>query len=216
MSSNKRYCVDLVCKCFSSWHCSAAGTFVWPRHPQHGEEGSPQGQCQLFRSWDFIVHGSSWHFFLLACCQAATTGIRSRSALSAHAVNTEFRGTSYLGPLAARLEQHVQFPKMPSFLLSHWDIVNVAGDGRCGRRSLAAFLGLSWQHVLRRLLASMLATNRFASSHIIEMMAVQDPSNARPQSCWLNSRRITLIFAQTALLIPMPVFPPARHVCWGS
>ena len=108
----------------------------------------------------------------------------------------DFHGTSYLGPRAFRLEQQIPLHKICSPLLPHWQVDNVLGDGRCGYRSIARYLGLSWQHVLQRLLAIMLKTNVFPSSHIIDLMSAQDnSSNACPTSCWLDSNRISLLAA---------------------
>ena len=131
-------------------------------------------------------------FFLLACCQAANVGARCRSTFSRHACNVEFHGT-YLGPRAARLEQHVPLPKLPRGLLSDWHLDNVLGDGRCGYRSLTRYLGVLFERVLKRLLAILVESSLFPSSHIIDMMSVQDCSNTCPKSCWLNSNQIRLL-----------------------
>ena len=107
----------------------------------------------------------------------------------------DFHGTSFLGPRTARLEQAIPLPKLPGAFLRGWHVENVVGDGRCGYRSIARYVGVSWHRVLERLLAIMLTTDLFPSSHIIEMMSVQDPSNTCPQSCWLNSTHIRLLAA---------------------
>ena len=107
----------------------------------------------------------------------------------------DFHGTFFLGPRTARLQQDIPLPRLPRACLQSWHVENVIGDGRCGYRSIARYVGVSWHRVLDRLLTMMLTTDLFPSSHIIEMMSVQDPSSTCPQSCWLNSTRIKLLAA---------------------
>ena len=107
----------------------------------------------------------------------------------------DFHGTSFLGPRTARLEQDIPLPKLPQAFLRGWHVENVVSDGSCGYRSIARYVGVLWHRVLERLLAIMLKTDLLPSSHIIEMMSVQDSSSTCPQSCWLNSARIRLLAA---------------------
>ena len=89
-------------------------------------------------------------------------------------------GIPWQGPRTARLEQHVPLPNLSRGLLSDWHLDNVLGDGRCGYRSLRRYRGVSFQRVLKRLLAILVESSLFPSSHIIDMMSVQDCSNTCP------------------------------------
>ena len=159
----------------------------------------------------FFTQTAQIVFFLLACCQVANISARCRSTISRHACNVEFHGTSYLGPRAARLEQHVPLPKLPCGLLSDWHVDNVLGDGRCGYRSLARYLGVSFHRVLKRLLAILVESSLFPSSHIIDMMSVQDCSNTCPKSCWLNSNHIRLLASMCPDWFPDGLFVVKVH-----
>ena len=158
--------------------------------------------------------------FSYCLCQAVGASARMRCALSSHAVNMDFHGTFFLGPRTARLEQDIPLPRLPRACLQSWHVENVIGDGRCGYRSIARYVGVSWHRVLDRLLSIMLTTDLFPSSHIIEMMSVQDPSSTCPQSCWLNSTHIRLLaascpdwFASGVYVVKVHEGERALHFC---
>ncbi|CAL1136057.1 unnamed protein product [Cladocopium goreaui] len=107
------------------------------------------------------------------------------------AINQSFRRSSFLPPKAKVLEPDV---RIHAPVPSGWRAFNVQGDGRCGYRALAKFLGISWTDVMQRLLPLMLAAQHTFQPHeLMAFVMAMDPANPCSRAAWLSHRHILLL-----------------------
>ena len=128
---------------------------------------------------------------MFPCCQALDPPrlrVRSR-LLAASSHDTSFHDSAFLPPKACRLETGHKSPFAPPF-----SALDVKGDGRCGYRALAAYLGISWSQVMQRLLGLMVAApGLFTVAEVFDFMSATDPQNACSRAAWLSNRHISLL-----------------------
>ena len=107
------------------------------------------------------------------------------------AINQSFRRSSFLPPKAKVLGPDV---RIHAPVPSGWRAFNVQGDGRCGYRALAKFLGISWTDVMQRLLPLMLAAQHTFQPHeLMAFVMAMDPANPCSRAAWLSHRHILLL-----------------------
>lgn len=122
------------------------------------------------------------------CCQAVDPPrLRLRSRLLAASTHdTSFHDSALLPPKACRLETGRKSP-----LARPFSALDVKGDGRCGYRALAAYLGISWSQVMQKLLGLMVASpGLFTVAEVLDFMSATDPN---PRAAWLSNRHISLL-----------------------
>ena len=89
---------------------------------------------------------------------------RSRCKLRHSDTNDSFLDTAFLPPKAKRIPANCTAyqPRKFCFAGQLFHISHVAGDGRCGYRALATYLGISWQDVMHEVVRLMgFSTKRF-------------------------------------------------------
>ena len=130
---------------------------------------------------------------------------RTRCKLPHSDSNDNFLHTAFLPPKAKRTETTLPLNRaLPANCTAYqsrkfcfagqlFNISNVAGDGRCGYRALATYLGISWQDVMNEVMLFMVsARNVCSSEQIVSMTIASDQRNPCPQSCWLSSDHLTI------------------------
>ena len=110
------------------------------------------------------------------------------------AINQSFRRSSFHPPKAKVLEPDV---RIHAPVPSGWRACNVQGDGRCGYRALAKFLGISWTDVMQRLLPLMLAAQQTFQPHeLMAFVMAMGPANPCSRAAWLSHCHILLLSQQ--------------------
>ena len=76
------------------------------------------------------------------------------------------------------------------------------GDGRCGFRALAHYLGRDCSYVMRVLADCMVSNKGTAATEVIAMLMASDLRNVCPRRCWLNNTHLHLLATTAPYLYP--------------
>lgn len=115
-----------------------------------------------------------------------------------------FSSSAYISAKCKRLDAFVPPPR--NLCDDLFALANVKGDGRCGFRALAKYLGISWRDVMGRLVHHMLSSSHFSSNDIVRMIAASDPQNPCDASCWLSGKHISLLAASEPVWFPGGIY----------
>ena len=82
---------------------------------------------------------------------------------------------------------------------------DVLGDGRCGYRCLAMYLGMSVGRVMRIVLDLMVASKNFSAQQVLGLCIACDLQNACPKDAWLSDVHLRLLVEAAPALFPTGV-----------
>lgn len=150
-------------------------------------------------------------FLLLSCQVLSPVSCRRCRCQLPHAWSQPiFSSSAYMPAKAKALERPLGRSTTHADTLQ---LHNVAGDGRCGYRSLALFLGVTWKEVMQRLVSCMVASGTFPHEHVVAMILACNPRNPCPASCWLSSKHISLLAMQAPDWFQQGIFVAKLRQC---